>query len=889
MQRQALNLPVVLLTAVSAAKRLIGFLEDDMSYRSVCAALLLIGSAGLALAVVSRVPAVVEKPAERGRPRAERGNEDLRADSRKPTRMLPGLEPGGVIRLPNQWSLRPAGKQIALGDFPVNIALHPSGRWLAVLHAGFGTHEVILVALQGNRQRITCRVAIDQAFYGLCFAPDGRTLFASGGELEVVHAWSFDDGLLAHHRSLRMVNGLKTFVPSGLATDADGKTLFAAGLWGHAVNIVPLDHPDKSSTVKLEKDSCPYTCLPEAGGKRLFVSLWGKSAVAVLDLESERVAAVWPTESHPTEMAVTPDGKTLYVSCANSTRVCVLDVSRDGKALQTIVCSLHPKAPSGNTPSSLSLSADGELLFVANADANNVAVFQVAKRSQAAPLGFIPTGWYPTSVRFDAKAKKIYVANGKGLSSRANPQGPNPNLRDRSRTIEQYIGGLFHGTLAILDMPTPEKMAEYTKEAYACSPLRADLAPPGDWPEGNPIPKKLGDSSPIKHCIYIIKENRTYDQVFGDMKEGNGDPNLCLFDEKITPNHHKLVRQFVLLDNFYVEGEVSADGHQWSMGAYATDFVEKIWPLSYRGRPLESSIKNLNLYPSEGNFDPIARPAGGYLWDRCAEAGVSYRSYGEWVEEGKKPGDPATPRVKALEGHIDPMFRGWDLNYLDVKRAERFIEELHRFERDGDFPRLSILRLPNDHTSGTKLGAPTPRAQVADNDLALGMVIEAVSKSKFWKETAIFVVEDDAQNGPDHVDAHRAVALVISPYTKHKHVDSTMYSTSSMLRTMELILGLKPMSQFDAAARPMYQAFQADPDSTAYEPVKPAVDLKEKNEATAWGAKVSEKFNLAKEDAADDLLLNEVVWRSVKGAHSPMPAPVRAAFVMPRIQDDDDD
>jgi len=852
-----------------------------MNYRSIAAALFLTGMAGFALALASR-PSQLAAPS-----RAERGKEDRRTERRKVT--LPGLEPGGVVRLPNQWALRPAGKQLTLGDFPVNLALHPSGRWLATLHAGYGTHEVVIVSLQGNAQKIICRVAVDQAFYGLCFAPDGKTLFASGGEEEVVHAWDFDDGLLAHRRPFRMVSGQQTFVPSGLAIAADGKTLFAAGLWGHAVNIVPLDTPDKCRTVKLEKDSFPYACLPEPGGKRLFVSLWGKSGVAVLDLESDRVAAVWPTESHPTEMALTADGRTLYVSCANSTRVCVLDVAHEGKSLQTIVCALYPKAPSGNTPSSLCLSPDGQLLFVANADANNVAVFQVAKREQAQPLGFIPAGWYPTSVRFDAKDKKIYIANGKGLTSRANPQGPNPSLGRTFPSVEQYIGRLFHGTLSILDMPTPEKMAEYTKQAYACSPLRADLAPTGDSSQGNPVPKKLGEASPIKHCIYIIKENRTYDQVFGDMKEGNGDPNLCLFDEKVTPNHHKLARQFVLLDNFYVDGEVSADGHQWSMGAYATDFVEKIWPLTYRGKPPGSSIKHLDVYPSEGNFDSIARPAGGYLWDRCAEAGVSYRSYGEWIHPGKTPNDPGKASVKALEGHFDPQFRGWDLNYPDVKRAERFIEELHRFERDGGFPSLTILRLPNDHTSGTKAGAPTPRAQVADNDLALGMVVEAVSKSKFWKDTALFVVEDDAQNGPDHVDAHRAVALVISPYTNHEYVDSTMYSTSSMLRTMELILGLKPMSQFDAAARPMYNSFQAKPDLTAYEHVVPAVDLQEKNKAAAWGSKISEKFNLAKEDAADDLLLNEVVWRSVKGANSPMPAPVRAAFVMPRISADEDD
>jgi sugar lactone lactonase YvrE len=682
---------------------------------------------------------------------------------------------------------------------------------------------------------------------------------------------------------------LKAFSPSGLATDADGKTLFAAGLWGHAVSAVSLDNPDNRRTMKLEKDSYPYACLPEPGGKRLFVSLWGKASIASIDLETNTLAAIWPTESHPTEMVLTPDGKTLYVACANSTRVSVLDLAHDGKTRQTITCSLYPSAPNGNTPSSLCLSPDGQLLFVANADANNIAVFGVAKPDQAQPLGFIPTGWYPTSVRFDAQAKRIYIANGKGLISRANPQGPNPNNRRRYAGVEQYIAALFPGTLGILDMPTPEQMAEFSKQAYACSPLRADASPTAERPQGNPIPNKIGDASPIKHCIYIIKENRTYDQVFGDIQEGNGDPNLCLFGEAITPNHHRLVREFVLLDNFYVEGEVSADGHQWTMGAYASDFVEKIWPLSYRGRPLSSSIKNLNIYPSEGNLDSIARPAGGYLWDRCAEAGVSYRSYGEWVKDGEKVGEPARATVKALEGHIDPQFRGWDLDYPDVKRADRFIEELQRFEREGGFPSLTILRLPNDHTSGTKAGAPTPRAQVADNDLALGRVVEAVSKSKFWKETAIFVVEDDAQNGPDHVDAHRAVALVISPYTKHKYVDSTMYSTSSMLRTMELILGLKPMSQFDAAARPMYNSFQGEPDVTAYQHIVPEVDLQERNKASAWGSKISEKFNFAKEDAADDLLLNEVVWRSVKGEHSRMPAPVRAAFVMPRVQKDDDD
>ncbi|HYV39183.1 MAG TPA: alkaline phosphatase family protein, partial [Gemmataceae bacterium] len=362
---------------------------------------------------------------------------------------------------------------------------------------------------------------------------------------------------------------------------------------------------------------------------------------------------------------------------------------------------------------------------------------------------------------------------------------------------------------------------------------------------------------------------------FGDIKEGNGDPTLCIFPEKITPNAHKLAKEYVLLDNFYVEAEVSADGHEWSMGAFCTDFVKKAWPLNYRGGKKVP-------FPAEGTHDEIARPAGGYLWDRCAEAGVSYRSYGEWVDNGKTLKEPAKARVKALEGHIDPWYRGWDLDYSDIDRAEQFIKELHEFEKTGKFPQLSILRLPNDHTSGTRAGKLTPTAMVAENDLALGMIVEAISKSMFWNETAIFVIEDDAQNGSDHVDAHRTVALVVSPYTKHGHVDSTMYATSSMLRTMELILGLQPMSQYDAAATPMYNAFQPKADLRTYAHIVPSTDMKAVNKKTDFGADLSEKMDFSREDAADDFLLNEVIWRSVMGADSPMPPPVRAAFVFPK-------
>jgi hypothetical protein len=631
-------------------------------------------------------------------------------------------------------------------------------------------------------------------------------------------------------------------------------------------------------------DTFPYACRLDERRHRLYVSLWAQAAVAVVDLNTEQVIARWTAEEHPCEMALTRSGKVLFVANASHNTVTVFDTAA-GKPLETIWAALYPQAPSGSTPNSLALSPDEQTLFVANADNNLVAVFDVSRPGKSRSLGFIPTGWYPTSVRVSPDGKTLLVANGKGGTSMANPHGPQPRVGNSEGGVVQYIAQLMRGTLSIIELPPREafekQMAAYTAQAYRCSPLRPDAGVTAAQPAGNPVPSTLGDVSPIKYCLYVIKENRTYDQVLGDMPEGNGDPKLCLFPERITPNLHKLAREFVLLDNFYVDGEVSADGHEWSMAAYATDFVEKMWPLDY-GHNRSGKFP----YPSEGDF-PIATPAAGYLWDRAREAGVSYRSYGEFVANGRTPAEPARTRVKTLEGHFDPWFHGFDLDYSDRKRAERFIAELKRFETEGDMPRLQILRLPNDHTHGTTPGTLTPTALVADNDVALGRVLEAVSSSKFWPQMAVFVVEDDAQNGPDHVDAHRTTAFVISPYAKRRVVDSTLYSTTSMLRTMELILGLKPMSQFDAAARPMFNSFQAAADLRPYRAVPANVNLEERNERLAWGGQL--KMNFAREDAADDLLLNEVVWRSVRGADHPMPPPVRAGFVFTRPDSEDKD
>lgn len=835
-----------------------------------------------------------------------------------PSVVWPGHKADGSVLLPNQWSLRPVGRQLELGDFPVNIALHPGGQFAAILHCGYGAHEIIVVDVRETA--IASRTRIAEGFYGLEFDRTGDTLYCSGSSDELIYAFDFMAGSLSGERRFPLRNAREKGVPAGLAVDNTRHRLYAANVWGHRVSRVdltsaaqvfdiPLGAPRELEKVAVRpeqdfdtaaaekrreaaamqvqaEDTFPYGCRVDEKRQRLYVSLWAQAAVAVIDLKSNRVIAYLKTEEHPCEMVLSRSGKHLFVANASRNTVSVFETD-SGRLLETLWAALYPQSPPGSTPNSLALTPDETLLFVANADNNMLAVFDVRKPGRSRSIGFIPTGWYPTSVRVTPDGQRLLVANGKGFASKPNPNGPKPGLKSPQASTREYIGGLFKGGLTVIDLhPLKDfyaKLAGYTAQARQCSPLRPDASTWGERAADNPIPRRPGDSSPIKYCLYIIKENRTYDQVLGDLPEGNGDPTLCLFPEQVTPNHHQLARDFVLLDNFYVESEVSADGHEWSMAAYATDFVEKTWPLKYgHGRSEKFP------YPSEGNL-PVAAPAGGYLWDRAKEAGITYRSYGEFVNNGTTPSQPARSKVKNLVGHIDEWFRGFDMAYSDFKRADRFISELKRFEAEGDMPRLQILRLPNDHTHGASRGFPTPTAYLAENDAALGMIIEAVSRSRFWSQTAVFVVEDDAQNGSDHVDAHRTIAYAISPYIRRGLVDSTLYSTASMLRTMELILGLQPMSQFDAAARPMYNAFQATPDLRPYTARPANVSTTTQNAASAWGGDI--KMNFAKEDAADDLLLNEIVWRSVRGADSPMPRPVRAAFVFPHQpgRDDDDD
>jgi DNA-binding beta-propeller fold protein YncE len=507
------------------------------------------------------------------------------------------------------------------------------------------------------------------------------------------------------------------------------------------------------------------------------------------------------------------------------------------------------------TPSALALSPDGKRLFAACSGANAVVVIDVSEERSHVD-GFIPTGWYPIAVRALGSGNLV-VLNGKGVRSYPNLDGPNPTKTDEKAA--GFVALRQTGTASWIDAVSEDQLATWTKTVLANSPYSdAKLDQP------NPLPA-------IEHVLYIVKENRSYDQVLGDLKEGNGDPSLVLFGENVTPNHHKLAREFVLLDNFYVNADISADGHHWSTAAIANDYVEKLWP--------SNAARRRTLYDFEGQ-EPASNPPTGYLWTNAVSAGLSLRNFGYFVEN--KP--DAKPGMEQVVGVHDPIlarvtnryFRGYDQGFPDVERAKVFLDELADYEKTGSMPRLIIMRLGNDHTSATKAGAVTPLSSVADNDAALGMIVEAVSKSRFWSSSAIFVLEDDAQNGPDHVDSHRSPAFIISPWVKHHAVDSTMYNTTSMLRTMELLLGLRPMTHFDAGATPMSATFQSTPNPAPYTAEKPRVPLAERNPATGPGALASAHLHFDQADLNDDDELNDILWRAIR--RDPPPPPTRSYF-----------
>lgn len=781
------------------------------------------------------------------------------------------------VQLPNGWKLTPAGRSLPLGDLPLNLIFSPSGKYAAVTNNGQSVQSIQLI--DTKTEKILHTEIIAKSWYGLAFSSDEKFLYASGGNDNRIIKYAIQSNKLVLKDSILLGKKWPTKIsPAGICIDSKKNILYVVTKDNNSLYSINLATKKIKKQINLGAEA--YSCILSPDKKELYISIWGGDKVVVYDTQKETISNSISVGDNPNELCLSKSGKWLYVSNANDNSVSVIEI-RKRIVIETLDAALFPQAPPGSTSNAVALSADEKTLYIANADNNCLAVFDVSNPGSSLSKGFIPTGWYPTNVK--VHGKNIWVSNGKGFSSMANPYGPNPvgkkqdvayQSGDKEKPKEvQYIGGLFKGTLSIIPQPNEKQLADYAKRVYANTPYTKEKESMSEGESGNPIPMKVGDPSPIKYVFYIIKENRTYDQVLGDMPQGNGDLSLVLFGKNVTPNQHKLAEEFVLLDNFYVDGEVSADGHNWSLGAYATDYLEKNWPTSYGGRG--------GTYDSEGNRE-IANNKGGFFWNLCKRNNISYRTYGEFADNYKA-------NIPVLENHFCPYYTSWDEKVRDTTRVNQWKRDFDSLLAIGQLPRFNSLRLINDHTEGMRKGRPTPYAHVADNDWAVGMFVEYLSKSPVWKESAVFIVEDDAQNGADHVDAHRTTAYVAGGFVKRKFVDHTMYSTSSMLRTMELILGLPPMTQYDAAATPMWRCFQNTADLTGFVSVPSIVDITEKNVALNEWQRRSEAFNLAKEDAVPDLEFNIVLWHGLKGSNVPFPAPRRAAFVKLTASKDDDD
>src|ERR1035437_6927861 len=753
-------------------------------------------------------------------------------------RLVPGKLPTGEMLLPNGRLLTPAGTQTEVGPYPFALALTPDGRRVVV--ACMGADDQSLHLLDAATGKTLAKEPVKKSWLGLAVAPDGKRVYVAGagGKNVLIYRLESDPVVVEGPIALRAAGepaGLDA-TPSGLAVSTDGKSLWAARMLLN--DVVKIDLASRAVAAPVPVGVHPYRPVLSPDGRLLAVSNWGAASVSLVDSSSGSVLATVKTADHPSDLVFSPDGRTLFVAQSNRNLVAAVDV-----ASRTVVGQI-----------SVALGPDGPGTLSADA---------------------LPDGSTPNALALSPDGKTLLVANAKGGSSWSNAVGgPDPtkkadgNAWKKTRTIP--------GSVSRVDIPSPEALRAYTTRAYAnrrpgargAAPVKASAV----------VPAVPGGVSPIKHVVYVVRENRTYDQILGDLPHGNGDPALAIFGRDVTPNAHALAEEFVLLDNLYADAEVSADGHNWSMGAYATDFVEKIWPPDYGRKGFD--------YLFEGN-DANAFPTNGYLWDAAARAGLTLRNYGEFVGVAAET-EPtklslSTGMEGALKGNTCPFYPGFDLDILDNARIDVFLKEFHGFVKTRQMPRLTIVRLGNDHTAGTKKGERTPRAMVAENDVALGRLVEAISHSPFWKETAIFVIEDDAQNGSDHVDSHRTVGLVISPFTRRGgFVDSTTYSTVSMLRTMELILGLPPMSQHDASATPMTNAFVDAPDLTAFVHRETRIPFYEMNPDGAPLQVLAGTWDFTKEDAAPDLALNEAIWKSVRGADAEMPAPVNAAFVRAR-------
>jgi DNA-binding beta-propeller fold protein YncE len=876
-------------------------------------------------------------------------------------------------------------------SFPATIALSPDGRYAALLNQGYGTQEtgarqsIAILDLSNNQlhdfpdDRLSDDYSTRQSYFiGLAFSTDGKHLYASMGSItdptgekpkstgNGIAVYKFADGQVAPERFIKIgpqpiaagkevAFGLRK-TPAGTALPYPAGFAVLPGAKGDRLliannlsdNVVLLD----VSSGKIEKSfdlsrsryipsAYPYTVIADKRGTRAWVSLWNGSGVAELDLQTGKVArwidlgisdhSVGPS-LHATAMLLNEQGNSLYVALANADSVVAVDL----KYGVTYVRYHSDRGSPGSIFQSIALSSDGHYLYAASASLDAIAVFAIedwmrppvmTRTSDSPPLGFIPTEWYPSALAI--AGNDLIIATAKGESS-----GPNNMLGklkgERKRKEHPYIPTLIGGSIQRLSLSDIDKnLAAYTHQVEEDNLIHSD---------GGKFEFASG-SNPIRHVIYVLKENRTYDQILGDLPAGDGDPSLTMYGADITPNEHKLALQFGVLDNFYDSGEVSGDGHLWSTASTTSDYNEKTWPIGYRSkeRTYDSGGAVAEEFPLEQGIPDVDDPATGFLWDNLAKKGLTYRIYGEFIaavwcksEHAKSPtikmgspkegtpspstatcpvseikrGDPlpanvgnprggpspwpwAIPQFKrmrptkaALRDHYDPQFPDFQTDYPDQLRADEFLREFDEFVKAKgsakELPQFTLLYLPDDHTGGTRPSKPTPQASVADNDLALGRVVDAVSHSPYWDDTAIFVVEDDAQDGADHVDAHRSIALVVSKYaprTPQPFVDHNFYTTVSMIHTMEALLGLPPMNLFDAHAplmAPLFFGPGTQPPYQADDKNLRSDLIYQVNAKTASGARESSQMDFSGPDAVDARKLNAILWRNAKG-EAPIP------------------
>ncbi|MCZ8513735.1 bifunctional YncE family protein/alkaline phosphatase family protein [Paenibacillus filicis] len=811
-----------------------------------------------------------------------------------------GPQGDGTAYTPAGWRVTPAGTQKPAGFFPANAVLSPDGSAVLVPNiikdASSKQTVHVMDAKDGSLIQV---VELDKkagqgAAAGLAFSHDGGHVYLATANMDtvVVFGWDNNARKLTIQQTLALPKGT---YPQGVAVSPDDKTIYVTGQYARTLVAVDVA---SGKTALAAAGAYPFGVVLSTDGHTAYVSNQGENTISVFSVDGLTVTpkSTITVGTHPNNMLMDAKGHCMFVANGDNDTITEIDTTSNA-VKRTISVAPFEGAHAGSQPTNLAMSPDGRTLYVTNGGNNDVAVIDLTGEGESEQSGrvkgLVPTGWYPTGVQVTPDGQRLLITSAKGLGT-----GPNKGTDPSKPNSYPYIESQLQGYLSVVPTPNENQLEKYTDQVRKNNGFEQKNKVRGfnDGTPGTIVPRRVGEDSPIKHVIYIVKENRTYDQVLGDLKNpdgskrGNGDPTLTLFGQDITPNQHKLAQQFVTLDNFYVNGEVSQNGWQWVTQASSNPYNETATVQGYAGNGSEYDSEGYSPNVAAGSADP----SRAYLWDKLAQHNISFRNYGQfvvpsdWIKPGEMQTEPGKyyahdPILNASTNHDYPWF---DMGISDQTRFDIWNKDFQSYVANNNLPAMQFIDLPRDHTAGAK----TAKELVADNDLALGKIVDTVSHSKYWKDTAIFVVEDDAQSGPDHVDAHRTIAQVISPYTQIGKVDSHFYSQVSMLRTMELFLGIEPMSQFDAAALPMIWSFADKPNFTPYQVLTPGQAMNPTVQSSTYAPTTAAPANTpapssaqpviqpGRPDQGDSDQLNEELWKEIKGPGVPMPKPKHSVF-----------